>query len=126
MTAVANGPSFGPLRTFLTVFVLNGPERGPLVADEALEGGVDPLDGESDDVVVGAVDAGDAGIADPFLDAVGAGFVEGFERVDVVGNLFVSEIFEPDVGGDGESLLYFDTSKCHGRYNLMLPSGKIP
>ena len=40
------------------------------------------LDGEPDDVEVGSVDAGDAGVADPFLDGVGAGFVEGLAGVD--------------------------------------------
>ena len=42
---------------------------------------VDQVDGEADDVEEGAFDVGDADVADPFLDAVGAGFVVGVVMV---------------------------------------------
>ena len=62
---------------------------------------VDSLDGEAHDVVVGAADAGDADVAYPFLNAVGAGFVEGLILTDIVGYLFIGEFLEGDVGADG-------------------------
>ena len=49
--------------------------------EELEEHFVDQVDGEADDVEEGAFDVGDADVADPFLDAVGAGFVVGVVMV---------------------------------------------
>ena len=44
---------------------------------QLLQLGVDALDGEAHHIVVAAIEAGDADIAYPLLNAVGAGLVEG-------------------------------------------------
>lgn len=66
---------------------------------------VDALDGEAHDVVVGALDAGYADVAYPFLDAVGSGFVHWVELSDVMPDFFVGESLEGYVGAY--------TATCH-------------
>ena len=71
------------MRLFVEVFFQVVPEGGG---------------GEAHDVVVGAFDAGDGGGADPFLDAVGAGFVVGLVAVYVVGDVRVGQFGEMHQG----------------------------
>ena len=68
------------------------------IGEVAVEG----VEGEAHDVVVAAVDAADAYAANPFLDAVGAGFVEGAVAVDVTRDGFWRESVEGDEGGFGK------------------------
>ena len=69
--------------------------------------------GEAHDVVVAAVDTFDGDGADPFLDAVGAGLVEGVVGVDVVADVFRVDVGEGDVGEAGEALLPVFGGDCH-------------
>lgn len=55
-------------------------------------------------VVIAAFDAGDADAADPFLDAVGPGFVQRVEIMDVEVNFPVGKGVEGDVGCFGEGV----------------------
>ena len=66
--------------------------------------GVEGCEGEAHDVVVAAVDAGDANHADPFLDAVGTGFVEGTVGVDIMDDFVVGQFAEIDIGTFGEMM----------------------
>ena len=68
--------------------------------------------GEAHHVVVGAFDAGDGGGADPFLDAVGAGFVVGLVAVYIIGDVGVGQFGEVDQGTIGEA---FHSGKIAGR-----------
>jgi len=76
------------------------------------EGLVEAGGGEADDVVVVAVDLGDGGGADPFLDGVGAGLVVRLEGVDVVRYFVVNQYSE----GDFSSFVETD-SICGGAEN---------
>ncbi len=76
---------------------------------------VEALDRESHDVEVGAVDVFDADVAYPFLDAVGACFVEGVVGFDVVAYFIDGDVGECYVGGGGDCGLGvggFDAYAC--------------
>lgn len=64
------------------------------------------MDREAHDVVEAAVDAFDSGCADPFLNAVGSGFVEWLVTVYVVGDF---------VGREGCKFDFGDCAECCGR-----------
>ena len=86
--------------------------------------GVDALDRKAHDVEIGAFDAGDTGVAYPFLDAVGPSLVEGLVLVYIVIDLFVREILEPDERGLGELIALCHASEHHAGRDLVLAAGK--
>ncbi len=55
---------------------------------------VNEVDGEAHDVEIRTADGGAADIAYPFLDTVGAGFVERPVAVYIIADLFVGQFFE--------------------------------
>ena len=59
---------------------------------------IDEMDGEAHDVEVRALHPRTGYIPDPFLDAIGTGFVEGPVFLYVIVNLFVGEFCEGDIG----------------------------
>ena len=63
-----------------------------------LQVGVEGGEGEAHDVVVAAFDARYAHHTYPFLDAVGAGLVEGTVGVDIMADFVVGHLAEVDIG----------------------------
>ena len=63
---------------------------------------VEPLNGESHHVEVGALEACDSDEAYPFLDAIRASLVEGTVGLDVVKDFLVGELRKGDMADGGE------------------------
>ena len=84
------------------------------------------LDRETDDIEIGPVDPGDAGMADPLLDGVGSGLVEGPAGIDIIGDFFVGQVLEPDLGRVGEGLFLRGGADGDGGRDVMLAAGKVP
>ena len=59
---------------------------------------INEVNGEAHDVEVGAGHAGTSDVTNPFLHAVGAGFVEGTVFGDIMIDLGVGKVGEGDVG----------------------------
>ncbi len=79
---------FAELEAGLQVFLQVGPEGSG---------------GEAHHVVVGAINAGDGSGADPFLDAVGTGFVVGLVAVHIISDVCVRQFGEVHQGTVGET-----------------------
>ena len=86
--------------------------------------GVEGCEGEAHDVVVAAVDAGDANHADPFLDAVGSGFVEGTVGVDIMDDFVVGQFAEIDIGTFGEVNGAFGGAEAYAGVDGVVAAGE--
>ena len=92
---------------------------------EGAEGFVDPLDGQSHDVEVAAVELCHTDIAYPLLDAVGTCLVEGTVMGDVIVDFVVAQLLEGDVGQYGEGLLALRGCQRDARNNLMSVAAQL-
>ena len=93
-------PSFFLLNEFLQVLVQRGYR-------------------EAHDRVEGTFDSGDADVAYPFLDAIGASFVEGLELVYVIEYFLVGQFIEINAGLVGEGIAAGIAADCNGCYDRM-------
>lgn len=82
------------------------------------------MGGETHNGVEGALDFGNADVADPFLDAVGAGFVEGLVILYVIVDFGVGEGSEGYLGGIGGRFHALGIAYAYGGGNLVGFAGK--
>ena len=84
---------------------------------------IDKMNRKSHDGKERAFYAVNADIADPFLNTVGAGFVERSEIVHIVFYLTVGQFFEMNVCRVRNSLFTLVASQCQCSGDMMNPSG---
>ena len=89
------------------------------VNSELLEFGVEALNGQAHDIEIGAFEACRSNVANPLLNAVGTGLVEGTILRDVVVDFLVGEVGERNMARDGKGRLLLLSSNCHPCDNLM-------
>ena len=65
----------------------------------------DPLDREAHNIEIGALDAGDAHVADPLLDGICPGFVEWLVSIYVIRDFFLRKRLEPNLGCSSKCVL---------------------
>ncbi len=77
------------------------------------------MDGEPHDSIERAFQSGDGGIAYPFLDAIGAGFVKRLVIIYVIIYFLFGKMLESDKGEVRECFFAGIAADCHGGQDFM-------